>query len=115
MQGQPFGLLVLLIPAKIEPAQTLKNRVHRGISVAFDIGIVKPQDHGSAVMAGVKPVKNERAGAANVQKTSRRGCKSNAEHDFRVYRDSSRDGACGVSRQRGTAQTQAASVLKESD
>ena len=53
VQGPAFGLLVLFVPAEPQPLEALENRVDRGIGVALDVGIVEPQDHGSAVAAGV--------------------------------------------------------------
>ena len=62
--------LVLLVPAEVEPAQALEDGIERGFGVALDVGIVDAQDHGAAVVAGVEPVEDEGARAADVQKAS---------------------------------------------
>ena len=38
------------------------------VGVALDVGVVDAEDHGSVVVAGIEPVEDERAGAADVQK-----------------------------------------------
>src|ERR1700722_18327480 len=73
MQFQPFRLLVLLIPTQTQPLQTLENRVHRRFSIALHVRIIEPQNHGSAIVASVEPVKDERASAAHVQEAGGRG------------------------------------------
>jgi hypothetical protein len=84
MQSQALGLLVLFIPPEIEPAQTLENGVHRSVGIALDVGVIEAEDHGSSIVAGIKPVEDEGSGTANVQKTSRRRREANAKHNFRV-------------------------------
>ncbi len=81
MQGQAFGLLVFLVPAEVEPAQTLEDGVDGGFGVALDIGVIESQDHGSSVATGVEPVEDKGAGTANVQKTGGRRRESNAKHN----------------------------------
>ena len=46
-------LLVLLVPAQVQPLEAFENGVDRGVGIAFDVGIVEAQDHGSGVVAGV--------------------------------------------------------------
>src|SRR5260370_15123546 len=82
VQGQAFGLPVLLVPTKVKPAQTFEDGVDGGFRVALDIGIVEAQDHSSSVATGVKPVEDEGASTANVQKTGGRRRTSNAKHNF---------------------------------
>lgn len=82
VQCQALGLFVFFIPTKIEPAQTLEDRVNRCVGIALDVGVIQPEDHGSPVMTGVEPVEDEGAGTANVQKTSGGRRESNAEHNL---------------------------------
>jgi hypothetical protein len=84
MQTQALGLPVLFVPPEIEPAQPLENGVHGSVGIALDIGVIEAEDHGSSIVAGVKPVEDEGASTANVQKTSGRRGEANAEHNFRV-------------------------------
>ncbi len=78
VQGQAFGLLVLFVPGETQPAQSLEDGLDAGLGVALDIGVVEAQHHGSVVVAGIEPVEDEGAGAADVEKTGGRGRKSNA-------------------------------------
>ena len=82
MQSEAFGLLVFLVPAEAEPAQTVEDGVYGGVGVALDVGIIEPQHHGSYVVTGVEPVENKGSGTANVQKTGGRRRESNAKHNF---------------------------------
>ncbi len=82
VQRQSFGLLILFVPAQIEPAQAVENRIDAGFGVALDVGIVEAEDHGPSMMAGIEPVEDEGAGAANVQKTGRRRSESDSKHNF---------------------------------
>ena len=82
MERETLRLFVFLVPAQIEPAQTFENRIDGSVGIALDVGIVESQDHGSAIPTGIKPVEDEGAGAANVQKTCGRWRKSNARHNF---------------------------------
>ena len=81
MKRQPLGLFVLLVPAEVEPAQAFEDRSHRGFGVALDVGIVEAQDHRPALVAGVEPVENEGARAADVQKAGRRRRKTDSQHN----------------------------------
>jgi hypothetical protein len=69
MEGQALGLLVFFVPVEAQPAQALEDGLDAGFGVALDIGVVEAKDHGAVVMAGVKPVEDEGAGAADVEKT----------------------------------------------
>src|ERR1700722_4384053 len=81
MEAETLRLLVFLIPTEIEPAQTFKNRVDRGVRIALDIRVIEAENHGSTVVAGVEPVEDESPGAADMQKTSGRWRESNAKHN----------------------------------
>ena len=78
VQGKPFGLLVLFVPVKAQPAQALKDGLDAGIGVALDVGVVEAQHHGSAVMARKEPIEDEGARAADVKKSSGRRRETNA-------------------------------------
>src|SRR5208282_3951125 len=82
VQGEAFGLLVFFVPPEVEPAQTFEDGVDGSVGVALDIGVIEAQDHGSSVMTGVKPVENESAGTADVQKTGGRRRESDTMHNF---------------------------------
>ena len=78
VQGKAFGLLVLFVPGQTQPAQSLEDGLDAGLGVALDIGVVQAQHHGSVVVAGIEPIENKRARAADVEKTGGRRRKSNA-------------------------------------
>ena len=78
VQGKAFGLLVLFVPLQAQPAQSLEDGLDAGLGVALDIGVVQPQHHGSVVVAGIEPIEDKRARAADMQKAGGRRRKSNA-------------------------------------
>jgi len=80
VQRQALGLPVFFIPAQVEPSQAFEDRGERGLGVALHVGVVDAQDHDTAVMAGVEPVKDEGARASYVQKARGRRRKANSEH-----------------------------------
>ena len=47
----------------------LENRGERGLGVALHVGVVHAQDNGAAIVAGVEPIQDEGARAADVQKS----------------------------------------------
>ena len=53
-----------------------------GVSVALDVGVVQAENHGSAVAAGIEPVKNKGSGTANMQKTRGRRSETNTSITF---------------------------------
>ena len=73
-----FGLPILFVPVEAQPAQAFEDGLHAGVGIALDVGVVKAQDHRPAVVAGIEPVEDKRARAADVKKTGRRGRKSDA-------------------------------------
>ena len=85
MQRQALGLAVLFVPAEIQPAQPFEDGIERGFGVALDVGVVDAQDHGAAVAAGVQPVEDERARAADVEKARGRGRKADSKHGKSKY------------------------------
>ena len=78
VQISALGLLIFFVPAQAEPFQSLENRIDRGVGIAFDVGIVEPQNHRSVVPACVEPVEDECAGAAHVEKAGGRGRKTHS-------------------------------------
>ena len=82
VQGQPFGLLVFLVPGETQPAEAFEDGLDTCVGVALDIRVIEAQDHGSSVATGVEPVEDEGAGTADVQKTGGRRRESDAKHDF---------------------------------
>ena len=83
VQFQTLGLLIFFVPVQPEPFQALKDGLHRRLGIALDVGVVEAENHGSAVMAGIKPVENEGPGAANVEKPGRRRGKTDSEIEMK--------------------------------
>ena len=81
VEREALGLLVLFVPAEIKPAQAIENLIYARLGVALDVGIVEAEDDGSSIVAGIEPVEDEGAGAADVQKTGGRRSESNTEHN----------------------------------
>ncbi len=80
VQGEAVGLPVLLVPAEIEPAQAFEDGIEGRLGVALDVGVVDAQDHRAAVVAGVEPVEDEGARAADVQIARGGGRKADSKH-----------------------------------
>ena len=78
VQGEAFGLLVLFVPGETQPAQSFEDGLDAGVGVALDIGVVQAQHHGSVVVAGIEPIEDKGAGAADMKKAGGRRRKSNA-------------------------------------
>ena len=66
----------LAVPADAEPAQAVENGVDGGLGGAFPVGILDSEQHLAAAAAGVKPIEERGARAANMQKTGGRGGKA---------------------------------------
>src|SRR5262249_14382703 len=64
------------VPGKPEPGQSVDNGVYRRSCGALSICILDPQQHLAAVPAGVQPVEQGGAAAADVKKTGGRGRKA---------------------------------------
>ena len=78
MQVQPFRLFVFFVPSQVQPLQAIENGIHGRLGIAFNVSIVKAEDHGAAIVAGIEPVEDESAGAAHVEKTGGRGREADA-------------------------------------
>ena len=66
------------VPRKPEPAQAVEDDVHGFLGVASGVGVFDAQDERAAGVAGVKPVEERGARAANVEEARRTRSKSNA-------------------------------------
>ena len=80
VQGEAFGLLVFFVPGEAQPAQPFEDGLDAGFGVALDIGVVEAQHHGSVVVAGIEPVEDEGARAADVQKAGGRWREADARN-----------------------------------
>src|ERR1700683_4227297 len=80
VQLEPIGLAVFLVPAQIEPAEPIEDGVKRDLCIAFDIGVVDAQNHGSPEAPGEEPVENEGPGAADVKISGGRRSKADTQH-----------------------------------
>src|SRR5262249_9166837 len=63
----------LAIPGEAEPGEAVDDRVDCGGGRALAVGVLDPQQHLSAGMAGEQPVEQRCAPAADMEKAGRRG------------------------------------------
>ena len=63
----------LAVPEELEPAQAVEDRLHRRLGRPRAVGVLDAQDEPAAVMAGIEPVEQRRAGAADVEESGGRG------------------------------------------
>ena len=71
------------VPVEAEPAQAVEDDVHGFLGIARGVGVLDAQDERAAGVAGVKPVEQGGARAADVQVAGGRGGKTNARfHGF---------------------------------
>src|SRR5438034_10364891 len=82
MKIQALGLFVLLVPVEIEPLQAFEDRGEGGVGVAFDVGGVDSEDHGSVIVARVEPIEYEGAGAADVEESGGGGGETDSGAEF---------------------------------
>ena len=76
------------VPIQPEPAQAVEDDVHGLLRVARGVGVLDAQDERAAGVAGIKPVEQGRARAADVQIAGRRWSKANARfHGFNLTTD----------------------------
>jgi hypothetical protein len=80
VQREALRLPVFLVPAEPQPAEAGEDGIKRSLRVAPQVGIVHAQNHGSAFVAGKKPIENERARATHMQKPGGRGRKPDPRH-----------------------------------
>ena len=65
------------VPVQAEPAQAVEDDVDGFLGVARGVGVLDAQDERAAGVAGVEPVEQGGARAADVQKTGGTGSKTN--------------------------------------
>ena len=80
VQVEAVGLPVQLVPAEVEPPQAFEDGIERRFGIALDIGVVDAQDHRALIVAGIEPVEDESARAADVQISRGRGRKADSKH-----------------------------------
>ena len=74
MAGREMGLEIgLAVPVEAEPAHAVEDRVDRRLGGAGLVGILDPQQEAAAMVAGVEPVEQGGAGAADMEEAGRRG------------------------------------------
>ena len=66
----------LAVPFDAEPAQPVENGRDCGVGRAFAVGILDPQQHLAAALAGIEPVEKGGARAADMEESGRRGRKA---------------------------------------
>ncbi len=66
----------LAVPIELEPFEAIENGRDGWLGGALAIGILDPQQHFSAGVAGVEPVEERRPRTADVQIAGGRGCKA---------------------------------------
>ena len=66
------------VPVEAEPAQAVEDDVHGFLRIARGVGVLDAQDERAAGVAGVKPVEQRGARAADVQVAGGRRGKSDA-------------------------------------
>jgi hypothetical protein len=71
MKLEPVRLPVRLVPAKLQPLETVVNRIERSLSVSFDISVIDAKNHCAAMVAGIEPVENKSSRAAYVEVAGR--------------------------------------------
>src|SRR5687767_13115116 len=85
VRSETIGLLVLLVPPEIQPAQSFIYRLQRGLGIPADVGVVDTKNDCSAVPSRVKPIENESARAPDVQKARGRRRETDSEHGSAQY------------------------------
>src|SRR5208283_2101223 len=65
--GAKTPLAGSLIPIQSEPAQAAQDDIGGFLRIAGRVGVLDAQDKGAAGVAGIKPVEQSRASAADVQ------------------------------------------------
>src|SRR5205085_4243709 len=74
-----------LIPSDAQPAHAQQNALDHFGGGTFKIGVLNPQDHGTANMPRVEPVEQCGARSAYVQIAGGRGCKADANWRWRAH------------------------------
>mgnify|MGYP003574932526 CR=1 FL=1 len=63
------------IPFEAEPAQAIENDIDGFLGIARSVGVLNPENEGSAGVFGVKPIEQGGARPANMEVTGRTWCK----------------------------------------
>src|SRR5439155_18606220 len=66
----------LAVPIDAEPGEPIEDGVDRRLGRALAVGVLDAQEHLAAAPARVKPVEQRGAGAADMEKSGRRGSKA---------------------------------------
>jgi hypothetical protein len=66
----------LAVPIELEPFQAVQDGVDRLLGRSLPVGVLDPQQHLAAELAGVEPVEQRRAGSPDMEKAGRRGGKA---------------------------------------
>lgn len=87
VEGEALGLIErAFIPIEAEPLEAVDDALDEFGLVALGVGILDAKDHGAALLAGVEPVEESGAGAADVEIAGGGWCEANADggvgHDF---------------------------------
>ena len=61
------------VPVEAEPAQPVEDRVDRRLGRALAVGVLDAQQHLAAEAAGIEPVEQGRARAADMEEAGGRG------------------------------------------
>jgi len=64
----------------LEPLETFIDGIEGGLCVSFDVGIVDAENDGTALMASMKPIEDERSSAPYMEVTCGRWRKADAYH-----------------------------------
>jgi len=91
VDGRPFALAAgaesaadprSLVPAEAEPREAVVDDVEERLGVALLVRVLDAQDEDAAGVAGVKPVEQRRAGAADVEEPGGTGAKRTRTWDM---------------------------------
>ena len=63
------------VPIEPEPGEPVEDRGDRGVGGTFAVGVLDAQQHLPAGVAGIEPVEQRRAAAADMQKSGGEGAK----------------------------------------
>src|SRR6185295_7067409 len=66
----------LVVPVEAEPLQAVDDGLDRFLGGALAVGVLDAQAEDAAVMPGIQPVEQGRAGASDVEEAGRRGGKA---------------------------------------
>ncbi len=79
----------LAVPVQPHPGHTVQNGFHRFRRGTLAVGILDAQQEGAAGVAGIEPVEQSGAGAADMQHACGRGCET--QDGFCIFRHDRKD------------------------